>query len=183
MQDCPTLAFVSALAVSDAVIAALPRTAVDDVRVKWPNDVLVKGEKISGMLLESRIIAGVGPCAVVGCGINVASSPEGLDRATTSLCANGSDWNPGLVLDQLDLAFRHWLALWNAGGFSSVRAPWLARAVGVGQTLDIRTPVASFRADFEDLDHDGALLARLPDGTLRRVAAGDVFPVSSPVST
>lgn len=169
------LSFVAAVAIGDAVVAALPDGAV--VEQKWPNDVLVGGAKISGILLESSGSTGRGiDWVVIGCGVNVAYTPSDVDAAATSLHAEGAigiDARTllGLVLERL----RHWYEIWQRDGFEPVRAAWLARACGLGKPMTARLPGREMHGRFAGMDNTGALLLELPDGGCHRVMAGEVY--------
>jgi len=169
------LSFVAAVAIGDAVVAALPDGAA--VAHKWPNDVLVGGAKISGILLESSGGAGrVIDWVVIGCGVNVTDAPVGVEAAATSLHAEGAVGTDartllGLVLERL----RHWYEIWQRDGFGPVRGAWLARACGLGQAMTARLPGREMRGRFAGMDETGALLLELPDGRCHRVTAGEVY--------
>lgn len=171
-----TLAFVASLAVYD-VLAALINDADASVplSLKWPNDVLCDGAKVSGILLESTTIAGVGLCAVIGCGINCATAPDISGRHVTSLRVLGLNDDVDVVFDHLDAAMRHWMALWATSGFAGVRGPWLQKASGLGEPITVRLSGETFDAVFDGIAPDGALIARLDSGARRLVSAGDVF--------
>jgi len=140
--------------------------------LKWPNDLLIGGAKLAGILLE-----GTGETVVVGIGVNLAHHPEGLDRPVTSLAAQGLEApDPALFLEDLAAAFQRWLERWRNENFASVRTAWLARAHPKGTALTANLPDGeSIDGLFDGLDADGALILRLADGTARVIHAGDVF--------
>ncbi len=176
--EAAQLGFVAALAVTDTVSGLLPNAAV---ALKWPNDVLLDGEKVAGILLESVAGPRGGVRAiVVGIGINVVAAPSQARYPTTSLHAAGAatTLDAAGVLEVLAAAFAEWVARWEAAGFQPLREAWLARAKGLGQMIEARLPEATLRGRFEDLDRDGTLLLRQADGGLRRVTAGDVYVTS-----
>ena len=106
-------------------------------------------------------------------------APTGTPYPAASIAgATGTAPDPDVALSILANAWKRRLEAWQAEGFEGTRAAWLARAHGLGKPIEVRLPNETFPAVFEALDHTGALLARLPDGTLRTVAAGDVFPVA-----
>lgn len=173
----PELGFVAALAVADMVDGLLPpdRRAM----LKWPNDVLVAGGKVAGILLErgagdSGGMAGQGDAVILGIGVNLAWAPTDLPYAAASLAGSGA----GIVAieDGLRLLLDHLgrrIAAWEADGFAPVRAAWLARAHPVGQFLAVRDGGRGIDGRFAGLAPDGALL--LDTGTgVRRIVAGDV---------
>ncbi len=168
------ISFLAALALSGAIVEIAPDLKPQH---KWPNDVLIDGAKISGILLESSARAGGGvDWLVLGMGVNVAHHPEDAGRSATSLHALGAiECTPGSLLSALGPALLHWLEVWRAEGFAPLRQAWLARAAGLGQELRVRLPKEEFSGTFRDLDSDGSLLVELTDGALRRITAGEVF--------
>jgi BirA family biotin operon repressor/biotin-[acetyl-CoA-carboxylase] ligase len=154
----PTLALVAAVALHDAVGRHAPA-----VRIKWPNDLLVDGAKLAGILLERQ-----GDAVILGFGVNLARHPEDLDRPAASLDPPVA---PGPFLERLAAAFATWLGRWRAEGLAPVRAAWLAAAHPVGAALTS----GDARGTFDGLDESGALRLRLEDGGLRIIHAGDVF--------
>ncbi|QNQ11555.1 biotin--[acetyl-CoA-carboxylase] ligase [Sphingomonas alpina] len=153
-----------------------PRFRGDDgarssLQLKWPNDLLLGGAKLSGILLE-----GAGDAVVIGIGVNLAHHPTELDRPATSLAAQGVAPDPADFLDTLAEAFALWLARWRGEGLAPIRARWLERAHAVGTALTARLPDGSATDGlFAGLDNDGALILRLADGTTRVIHAADVF--------
>jgi len=173
--EAAQLGFAAALAVADTLSALMARA---EVALKWPNDVLLNGAKVAGILLESV----AGPCGevksmVVGIGINVVAPPHQARYPATSLHAEGCDagLDDRCVLEALTTAFAGWLECWQARGFAPLRDAWLARAKGLGEVIEARLPEATLRGRFEDLDGNGGLLLREADGRLRRITAGDVY--------
>ena len=158
--------FVAALTVQEAVTALLPES---DVRLKWPNDVLVGGKKISGILLE----AGQGDALVVGIGINVTQYPSDTPTPATSLAEEGCVTTAEDVLQKLLASFAQWDNVMRREGFAPIRTAWLARAHTGAMT--VRLPEETLQGTFGGLEPDGCLRLILADGTARRIACGDVF--------
>ena len=154
----PTLALVAAVALH----AVLERHA-PAARIKWPNDLLVAGAKLAGILLERQ-----GDAVILGFGVNLAHHPHDLDRPATSLSPPVA---PDAFLRRLAAAFEAWLGRWRAEGLAPVRSAWLAAAHPIGTAL-VTTDV---RGMFDGLDESGALRLRLEGGGLRIIHAGDVF--------
>ncbi len=154
----PTLALVAAVALHEVVDRHVPAA-----RIKWPNDLLVGGAKLAGILLERQ-----GDAVIVGFGVNLAHHPQDLDRPAISL---NPPVAPDPFLQRLAAAFGGWLARWHAQGLAPVRAAWLAAAHPIGAAL----ASGGVRGTFEGLDESGALRLRLEDGGLRVIHAGDVF--------
>ncbi len=161
-----TLALVAAVALHEAV-GVFGVTA----QLKWPNDLLVAGAKLSGILLERSDDA-----VVVGVGVNLAHHPDLPDRRATSLAAQGTPVAADTFLDVLAEGFARSLARWRGEGIAAIRAAWLAAAHPVGTAITARLPDGS--ADdglFDGLDADGALILRLAGGERRVIHAADVF--------
>jgi BirA family transcriptional regulator, biotin operon repressor / biotin---[acetyl-CoA-carboxylase] ligase len=171
------LAFVAGLAVWTAITAYVPAGVV---KLKWPNDILIAGRKVCGMLIESGPAAAGATWAAVGIGLNLATYPEAVERPATAVADHLSAGMPSVPSPDQALAvlaetFDVTLGLWLSQGFEPIREAWLARAEGLGGPCTARLERETVSGVAECLDADGALLLRLPGGMLRRITAGDVF--------
>lgn len=171
----PQLSFVAALAAADTIRPRLPTPAA--LRLKWPNDLLIGGRKVAGLLLETESTeARRLDWLIVGMGINVVSFPEDVDATATCLTAEGAAAaTPADLLDSFMAIFPGWAARWQREGFAPIRQAWLDSAAGLGSAISARLSNETLRGDFVGLDEDGALMLALPDGSRRKIAAGDVF--------
>jgi len=175
------LTFVAALALAEAIEALTG--PVPGLGLKWPNDLLIDGCKIAGILLESQAVPERLDWIVIGIGVNLRHHPAEAERPSTALSevlsvAPGAEAMRDALLPALDRRLRLWLA----EGFAPVRAAWLERAVGLGQPVTVRLERETLPGRFAALDADGTLLLDQPDGTRRRIAAGDVFfPAPAPI--
>lgn len=151
------------------------------VVLKWPNDLLVGGAKLSGILLERA-----GDAVVIGVGVNLAHHPDLPDRATTSLAAQGVAIDAAAFAPVLADSVAQWIDCWREVGFAAIRKRWLELAHPPGTPLRAILPDGSVvEGAFETLDGDGALILRpltafgraLADGARRSIHAGDVFLV------
>jgi BirA family transcriptional regulator, biotin operon repressor / biotin---[acetyl-CoA-carboxylase] ligase len=174
------LALVAGVAVLEAIVAAAWKAPIKDLRLKWPNDVLIAGAKCAGILCESQ--ASVAErVVVIGIGINLNSHPLGIGRAATDLAAHGLNLTPQAMLAGLDAAMARWLAAWDGGaGFHRVRAAWLAAAGGAGESLTVNTGAEEIAGTFVDLDPGGGLVLRDSGGALRTLTFGDVTLLPPP---
>jgi BirA family transcriptional regulator, biotin operon repressor / biotin---[acetyl-CoA-carboxylase] ligase len=163
-----TLALVASVALDETL-----RAYGADPWIKWPNDLFIADAKLTGILLERS-----GDAVVVGIGVNLAHHPEGLDRAVTSLVAQGvTPPDPDMFLRDLGQSFARWLGVWRAG-LEPVRKRWLERAHPVGTALSVRIPdQPPIDGLFEGLDENGALRLRLASGECQVIHAGDVFTI------
>ncbi|SMF25168.1 BirA family transcriptional regulator, biotin operon repressor / biotin-[acetyl-CoA-carboxylase] ligase [Tistlia consotensis] len=180
--DCPPaqaaqLGFVAALALGEAIGSVSPPV---DVTYKWPNDVLLHGRKVAGLLLESRSTPEGGlDWLILGMGVNVATFPKEANYPATSLRFEGvpRDVDEVDLLEAFGRYFMSWASRWLEDGFAPVRAAWLRHAERLGQEIEVRLPNQSLAGTFRDLDAEGHLLLGQADGTTRRIAAGEIFPV------
>ncbi|MGB3472012.1 MAG: biotin--[acetyl-CoA-carboxylase] ligase [Erythrobacter sp.] len=165
-----TLSFVTALAVSDAVGGVLPPAITADL--KWPNDVLIDGGKLSGVLLEM-----VGSAIVVGIGVNLARAPDLPDRKTASLAQYGISPAPDAFAQVLADAFARRLTEWREDGLAAILRRFLARSLHTeGAIIAVHdTDGSRIEGAFAGLEEtDGALRLRLADGSERVIRAGDI---------
>lgn len=167
------IAFVAALASVDACKMLAPDA---DIRCKWPNDVLVDGRKVGGLLIETSIKEDRIEWLVVGIGLNLSAHPDRVEFPATHLARHVGRVIPveeGLVAfaEAFDARYR----LWRTESFVPIRAAWLQHAAGLGGAIRVRLDDAELHGTFIGLDNDGALKLSLSDGTKRRITAGDVF--------
>jgi BirA family biotin operon repressor/biotin-[acetyl-CoA-carboxylase] ligase len=179
-QQTMQLTFVAALAVADAISQTLPPGAV--VTCKWPNDILISGKKVSGILLESSVDGGGNvDSLVIGIGVNVTAHPppEDVDYPATSLHAEGAlEETAGSVLERFRPSFLFWYEQWRERGFDAVRTAWLARAERLHRRIEVRLEGSQAVGIFADLDPTGALVLQQGGGR-RLILAGDVFPAEA----
>lgn len=173
LERAPQLSFVAALAASDAIAQITEGV----VALKWPNDVLLDGAKVAGILLE-----GEGAAVAIGIGVNCAHHPAGTAVPATHLAAKGKGCDPESMLMLLADAMMARLAQWDRGGnFAAIRADWLQRAAGVGGDIHVRLPDRELIGRFDGLDEHGRLLLSR-DGKRETITAGEVFGFAKPVS-
>lgn len=172
--EAAQVSFVAALAVADLLAAYVPASLVS---LKWPNDPMLGGLKVSGILIESGQSPSGGLWLAVGIGVNLVHKPQQSERPATCL----PDWRDAPppsapeAAQVLSAAFDRWLEVWMRLGFQPIADAWTARAHGLGQPCVARLTGETVEGVAEGLDGDGALRLRLADGTLRRITAGDVF--------
>lgn len=175
------LSLLAGIAAHDAIMGlAAGAGKAPDLRLKWPNDILLGGAKIGGILLESASQPGSEtPAIVIGTGLNLIYAPEELDRPVTSLAANGVTVTPARAMSALAWATAEWLSLWNGGrAFDRIRAAWMERAQPVGGTISVHVGEDHLSGRFLGIDELGALRMSLASGEERRITAGDVSLVA-----
>lgn len=173
------LSFVAALALHDAISLLAPAVA-SRLALKWPNDLLGDGAKLAGILVEGE---GTGiVVAAIGIGVNCAHHPAGTGFPATDLAAMGAPASPDALFTALSGAMAQRLNEWRRGeGFAAIRAAWLARAVGLGKPVRVALAGGQLEGCFEALDPAGRLVLRKADGSSATIAAGEVFPIVTPV--
>jgi len=175
--EAAQVTFVAALAVADLLEAfAVPGA----VTIKWPNDVMIAGEKASGILVESGAHATGALWLAVGIGVNLAHAPDDTERPATALARHlrpdvAYPPSPDVAADVLAEAFAVWMNRWERLGFQPILDAWTARTRGLDQPCIARVGHETLTGVAEGVAPDGALRLRLADGSLRLISAGDVF--------
>jgi BirA family transcriptional regulator, biotin operon repressor / biotin---[acetyl-CoA-carboxylase] ligase len=165
----PTLALVAGLAAAQALALELAGPS-SRVQLKWPNDLMIGGAKLGGILLERQ-----GDVVIVGIGINLVCAPELPDRPTTCLAALGCSTGRDALAERLAGAWDTALQRWHGGDWPALRAAWLENAHPSGTMLSVRCGMEeSLTGSFAGLAEDGAALLRLADGSTRVIHAGEV---------
>ena len=170
--------FAAALALRDALVAVtgLPGSFA----LKWPNDVLLNGGKLAGILLESQGLAGPSPVLCIGIGVNLIAAPDaaavepGAVPPVSLLQETGLRLTPEAFLDVLAPAYDRWEARFQAEGFGPLRAEWLAHAARLGQVIRARTGTETREGVFDSIDAQGNLILRTREATLA-IPAAEVF--------
>lgn len=172
--EAAQVSFVAALAVADLLAAYAPPSRVS---LKWPNDPMLGGVKVSGILVESGAHPTGGLWIAVGIGVNLVRAPIQSERSATTLAAHRTAPPPSSLeaIEVLAKAFERWSKVWLSLGFPAIADAWTSRAHGLGEHCVARLGTETVEGVAEGLDGDGALRLRLPDGRLRRITAGDVF--------
>jgi BirA family biotin operon repressor/biotin-[acetyl-CoA-carboxylase] ligase len=172
----PEAGFVAARAVVDAILE-LPRhnTAPPQVSCKWPNDVLIEGQKVCGILPEIATGPDGRRWIVLGIGIDI--EPVAVDNPTypvTALKLHHIDSTPAHALTVLSRSLERWLGLWRTQGFTAIRSAWLACGPVFGAPISVDPGRGRMSGTFAGLDEDGALLLDTAGGR-QRIVAGDVL--------
>lgn len=168
--------FAAALALYDAVAAA--RGRAEGLALKWPNDVLLNGGKLAGILLESSGSGKRLSHFAIGIGVNLRSCPETVEPGAVppvSLAGeSGVAITPEGFLDLLAPAYATWETRFTTYGFAPLREAWLARAARLGEKVTARTSREAITGIFETVDEQGNLVLSTPKGRVA-IAAAEVF--------
>lgn len=165
--------FVASLALREAFVAITGRD--DAFALKWPNDVLLNGGKVAGILLES-----LGDHLAIGIGVNLSAAPPladveaGAIAPVSLLGATGTTITPKAFLNLLAPAFARWEAQFTTYGFAPIREAWLRHAVKLGEVIIARFGKSEITGTFETVDEAGLLVLNAADGR-HAISAADVF--------
>ena len=166
----PELAFVTGVAVHDAVAEAAPNLP-QRLMLKWPNDLLCGGAKLAGILIE-----GEGTSVAVGIGVNCRHHPADTSFPATDLVTCGARVSPGDLLSILSRTMLGRLGEWRQGvEFAAIRRAWLARAQALGSAISVRIGERAVHGRYDGIDDTGRLLLTLADERREIVSAGEVF--------
>jgi len=170
LAQAAQIGFVAALALAEGLEDLVPAA---DFRCKWPNDVLCRGRKVAGMLLEPASEGWL----VLGIGVDVERAPPPGEtlHPSIALAEVGFEGTPEAVLAAFCRRFGPWLGLWRDQGFKPIRDGWLGRAKGVGESALVRLETDTLTGRFAGLDEDGGLLLDQGEAGILRILAGDVF--------
>jgi BirA family biotin operon repressor/biotin-[acetyl-CoA-carboxylase] ligase len=163
-QPAQILSLAAGLALIEAIDAALP---TQPLMLKWPNDLMLLGKKLAGILLERS-----GDRVAVGFGVNLAAAPQLPDRQGASL---GGQVVPQAFAPLLAGSFARLVDLWRRSEPALLAHAWLARAHPIGTRLTVHASAdETISGRFDGIEPDGALRLRQDDGSLDIVRAGDV---------
>lgn len=176
--DCPLLralqlSFVTCVAVGEYLRAQMPPGPV--LTYKWPNDVLLNGRKVGGLLLESFPVPEKKETAyLLSCGLNLVTQPQEVRYPTTSLQNENIYLSLEETLHGITASLSSYITLWKEQGFSPIYDLWMKYAAGVDQKISFDLQGILQTGIFKGIDREGALLLRTSEG-LKKFSAGDVL--------
>ncbi len=163
-----TLALMAGLALYEAVLPIIPEPTA--LQLKWPNDLLLGGAKLAGILLERHEQS-----VVVGIGVNLRAAPKLPDRETTALAHATAPPELETFARALAKSFDAELERWRTFGLETLIRRWLACAHPIGTSISAHDPSGEVvLGKFDGLDANGSLQIRLADGSSRSVHVGDI---------
>lgn len=168
------LPLLAAVALAEAVDKAAGTLQL--VSLKWPNDLLIDGAKLSGILLEAEALADGRQAVVLGFGVNCVTHPPLTAYKATDLRSQGFQVGAEHLLEILAAVMAEKLSEWRrADGFARIRALWLSRSAHLGSKITVRSGQEEITGIFADLDARGHLVLEQENGRERTIYAGDVF--------
>jgi BirA family biotin operon repressor/biotin-[acetyl-CoA-carboxylase] ligase len=166
-----TLGFAAGIALAQAL-----RSFFVEAELKWPNDALLRGAKLSGMLLEAESCGEGRMAIVIGTGVNVVGAPQGVPYAAISLAEAGFALSAAQLFARMSDCWVEARQLWDRGrGMAEVRNRWLSYATGVGGPVSVEVGGRNVTGTFETIDDGGHLIVATADGRRVPIASGEVF--------
>lgn len=178
----PKDATILTLLAGVASASALRECTGVNVLLKWPNDLLVRGKKLGGILTEMRALPDRIQFAVIGIGINVnyhvAYMPAAIRPIATSLAHEaGSSFSRSDILSELIKSLDEWLSILRTEGKGPIITEWLKLSCTIGRMVSATIGSTTARGVAQGIDNEGFLIIRQADGTLQKVFAGDISHV------
>lgn len=177
-EDMALRSFVASLALYDACVTVTGRS--EGLALKWPNDVLLNGGKLAGILLESAGSPAGLSHFTIGIGVNLITAPDaaeveaGAVAPVSLMSATGIDVTPEAFLDALAPAYARYEAQFTQFGFAPIRAAWLQHAARLGEVITARTARDDITGTFETVDEAGNLVLQSANGR-HAIPAAEVF--------
>ncbi len=167
------LSLLSAVAVASTLSDYVENQIIE---VKWPNDVLVNGKKIAGILLEVADFNAKEPSVIVGVGVNISKTPEKFEYPVTCINNYKSGYTSvDTVFISLLHHFVYWFHIWEDNGFGAIKDEWMRRAFKLGGSVSVENK-NGLKAEykFKGIDMEGAILLDDENGKRNRIRSGTV---------
>lgn len=181
-EELPQITLIAAVAMVDALEA----NGIAGAQVKWPNDILIGGRKVCGILAETGVSPDGSVFVVLGVGLNINESlsdfPPELEEIATSLAVTaGHPLSRQRIFHAFLDALEVWLERWRSGGFAPVRDAWCARSCTLGRRVRFEVGAVALSGEAVGLGADGSLAIRADDGTQHCFHSGELRFVAEPL--
>jgi len=186
VEGAQILSFVAAIALAEALKKLLDENS-GNIKLKWPNDVLLSGQKLAGILLEAQFLSGGlsdgssdgssgGERAIaIGMGVNVKQSPSEMPYPVTAIAKYDGSISSQLLFEVLSDSWAEAFSVWDYGlGRAKVLSRWLELAFGIGKAVSVEQSGKTISGIFDDIDNDGCMLVTQTNGQKLTITAGDV---------
>ena len=172
LKNLPQLVMIASL----AVVRAIKQVAGLEAHIKWPNDVMIKGKKVCGILIENEVRGGSINFAIIGIGVNVNFNtldfPEITDIATSLSHEAGTEIShivlAGTLLEELERLYLE------AQAGAPVHKEWQENMETLGKQIKVNIGKTVEKGKAETVAENGNLLLRRADGSLAEIVVGDV---------
>lgn len=178
-QDAPQITLMTAVALAKAIESFLQLEQKDSLAIKWPNDLLISGKKIAGILTEMQAEQDLIQYIIVGIGMNVNHRAEDIqeeikNKATSLAIATGENWPIKNLIQKVLVEFEKTYEEYVHNGFSDIKAEWESYGFKIGENIKIRTFHDCWEAPFLGIAEDGALLTKDKDGNKTKLYSGEI---------
>lgn len=169
------LSFVTSLAIHKSLKNIFKEYGLNkDIKLKWPNDVLVDDKKISGILIEAPSLCE--EYILVGVGLNISSHPDLQDKPTTSLKNEGVDIISNINITNMFMnEFNRYYKKWLIDDFIPIRDEWIKNAQNIGKLISVNTRFSRVSGKFIDIDLSGSIRLKISSGQIFTINTGEVF--------
>lgn len=175
-DKAPMITIVAAMAVMKALDRQCDNST--DVSIKWPNDIVINGKKVCGILTEMKTVGDSSQYVVVGIGINVnnESFADDISRVATSMyIEEGKRFDRSdIVCDVMEEFEKYYGMFLENENLSSIKEEYNSRLVNMNNEVEIIRQDGNYRAQSLGMDEDGGLIVRRQDGSLETVVSGEV---------
>ncbi len=147
-----------------------------DIRIKWPNDIMVDGEKIAGIMIENLKSPLGKNFAVIGIGLNILSSPANSNLVFTSLNEyNIQDIDLSTIMKDIVVNFEQYKMVWAKNGLGPIRSIWTDNAYGIGSEISVNNGKSKISGIFTGINNAGSINLLTDSGLTVAVSIGEVF--------
>ncbi|MBX9786229.1 MAG: biotin--[acetyl-CoA-carboxylase] ligase [Alphaproteobacteria bacterium] len=173
LSESAQLSFVACVAIGEEICALMPPT--ETLTYKWPNDILLNGKKVGGLLLEALTLPEKRKTAyLIGCGLNLKSYPEETRFPATSFESEGIYFSLQDIVHSVASSLDRYISLWKKEGFAPIHGLWMKRAARLGQTITFDCGKKTFTGTFEGITEEGLLILKSSQGRFELIS-GDVL--------
>lgn len=175
VQAAPQLTLLTAVAIVQAIEEITPLKP----DIKWPNDILINGKKLVGILTELQAEADKVHSIIIGTGINVNQSitdfPEELHRVATSIhLETDKQWDRARLIQEILLKFENLYSLYLAQGFRPIKLLWEGYAISLQKPITARTINGTVEGKAIGINDAGVLLIQTSDGSVKQIYSADI---------
>ncbi len=179
IHNTPQLSFITGLAIRHGIRTATKEQALNfDVKLKWPNDIIINDKKVGGVLLESAHCFNDidSKYVIIGVGINVNKTPRVNKYTPSCLKEEGAEYmEVDFLLDKIMSAFSKYYNMWKEEGFIKLRELWLNHAYRLNSTVTIKSGKNRISGKYKDIDFNGKIRIQLAGGTICSLSAGELI--------
>ena len=171
-KDLHLLSFVAAIALHETLMEMLGSNGAE-LALKWPNDLLLKGAKLAGILLETQFLPDKSQTVVIGFGVNVNSAPKGMPYPVTAISKHCGPVSAQDVFLALSASWHNSFSLWDYGlGNAKVLSRWRKSAYAIGELVQVNHSGKDISGTFCDIDQQGRLIIETATGEKQTISAG-----------